>query len=53
MSSYYFRQAMPELLAKKLVFATGKGRATEYVWNISMVEQLDMINKLQRLVLKS
>ena len=52
-SKYFVRKSLDALLALHLILQQGKGRATKYLWSPSMIERLDMVDTIKKLLMKT
>ena len=51
-SRYFVRKSLDALLGLHLILQEGKGRATKYLWSPSMIEQLDMVDAIRKMLMR-
>lgn len=52
LSAYKVRKALNTLIDNHIIFSSGKGRATRYTWSPSVIERVDVANRIRDLIIK-
>lgn len=53
LSTYFVHKALGELKSCKLVIANGKGRATRYKKDLSIIEQCNVVDRIKEILIRS